>query len=302
MRHLLKIMIALTLLCTLAIGQISDPAAIDFALVKLRPDDDRLVLRVPGYFMYGNVVGDATLSATPDITLDSLVILTDYHERYWTVKVMARTTAALVTLEMREFGNNASRGKFIDTFTHTGGSQFWTDSLFKSVPGHTFDFSVCFNDTGSIDVDDEFRIYFSQTRLAQGSDLAALGTYSLPNTDTLTILTWDTLLTPADTVYTLALPADMGYLSLYIDQYPKVSTGISMFGVGLQTKIDDGPWAFPLSNNRSIVEVLVDSAAVDSGVVTERMNNVPGDSVRYAIWSKSAWDVILRKIRALWRD
>ena len=304
MRHLLKVVLLLAAFCMQAMGQISDPASIEFALVNRELEsDNRLVLLTPWYAMYGDIKGNSTLSASPDITADSMEILTDYHERYWTMTIKS-WDSPLLRLGLREFGFGAVREEFTDSFTLTnlGGGAFWTDSLFKNVSGHTFDWSVCFNDTSEIDVGDEFRFYFWKTRFIQGSDLGALGTFSLPHADTLTILAWDTLKTTADTIWTTAILGDVGYVSLFIDQYPNISTGISMFGVGIQTKIDNGPWAFPLDNNRSIVDVMIDSAAVDSGVVVERLNNVPADSVRFALWSKSAWDVIIRKVQALWRD
>jgi len=304
MRHLLKVVLLLAAFCVQAMGQISDPASIEFALVNRDLEsDNRLVLLTPWYAMYGDIKGNATLSASPDITADSMEILTNYHERYWTMTIKS-WDSPLLRLGLREFGFGAVREEFIDSFTLTnlGGGAFWTDSLFKNVSGHTFDWSVCFNDTSEIDVGDEFRFYFWKTRFIQGSDLGALGTFSLPHTDTLTVLTWDTLTATTDTIYTSAIPGDRGYVSLFVDQYPKINTNVSLFGVGLQVKIDDGEWARPLGTTRGILKVVIDSAAVDSGVVVERINNVPADSTRYAIWAKGAADVIIRKIRALWRD
>ena len=304
MRHLLKVVLLLAAFCMQAMGQISDPASIEFALVNRDLEsDNRLVLLTPWYAMYGDIKGNSTLSASPDITADSMEILTNYHERYWTMTIKSWDSPTL-GLELREFGFGAAREKFTDTFTLTnlGGGQFWTDSLFKSVGGHTFDWSVCFGDTADIDEDDEFRFYFWKTRFIQGSDLGALGTFSLPHADTITIATWDTVTAATDTFWTAAIPGDRGYVSLFIDQYPAINTNQSMFGLGLQVKIDDGEWARPLDNTGDKIKVLADSVVADSGVVVDRVNNVPADSVRYAVWGKAAFDIIFRKIRALWRD
>jgi len=304
MKYLLKIMIVLALFCTLAIGQISNPAPVSFKIVNRDPSViDGLILSVPWYTMYGDIRGDATLSATPDISPDSMEILTNYHERYWSIKITSWETPDL-ELELREFGYGAARGKFKDTFTLTnlGGGQFWTDSLFKSVAGHTFDWSVCFNDTSLINVNDEFRFYFWKSRLPVGSDLAALATYSLPSTDTTTIATWDTLGTPIDTFFTDAITGAYGYVSLFIDQWSQTAADTARFGVGLQVKISDGSWSFPLGVDQALLEIMVDSVCVDSGVVSERFNNIPADSTRFAFWALTNDNVVFRKIRALWRD
>lgn len=311
MRRLLIAVLMLAAFCVQAMGQITNPASIKFTLVNRDVEsDNRLVALTPWYTMHGNIKGDAALSAYPDISADSMEILTNYHERYWTITIKSWETPDL-ELELREYGFGAARGKFKDTFTLTnlGGGQFWTDSLFKNVAGHTFDWSVCFGDTADIDVNDEFRFYFWKTRFIPGAGIdlppdrfGALATFSLPGSDTLTIAAWDTITAAADTFYTTAVPGDMGYVSLFIDQYPLINTNISLFGVGLQVKMEDGEWSRPLGNTRDKVKTVVDSAACDSAVVSERINNIPADSVRYVFWGKGAADIIFRKIRALWRD
>jgi len=302
MRQLITVAFVIAAFCSHLIGQILTPSTIDFPLVRQAVEGgDRLVVLTPWYTMFGNIRGDAALSAQPDISADSMATLTGDRERYWSMKVVSRDGLEM-ELELREFGSGAARGSFKETVNHQGGSQWTTDSLFKDVSGHTFDWSVCFNDTAYIDAGDEFRFYFWRTRFAQGSDLAALGVYSLPSTDTLTIAAWDTITAITDTFYTGAVPGDVGYISLFIDQYPKVSGNVSSFGVGLQVKVADGEWSRPLGNSRDKIKTVVDSAACDSAVVSERIGNIPADSVRYVFWGKSAADIIFRKIRALWRD
>ena len=310
MRYLLAVVLMLALFCVSALAQNTDAESYSYEVAALdNREANRLIVLSPGYFMWSNVGGSVSvLSADPDVSPDSTEILTNYHERLWALTIKSRVGNHVV-VKVRESGPGAPRGEFTDNFDIVVGGHFWTDSLFKDVPGCTFDWTVCFADTGTIQVNDVIYFRYLKTRYVQGSGLdlpdnrfGALGTFSLPSSDTTTILVWDTITAATDTIWTTSVPADMGYITLFIDQYPKVNTNESLFGAGLQVKMDDGPWAFPVGNNQSIVEVLWDSAAVDSGVVVERVNNVPADSVRYAFWGKGAWDIIFRKVRALWRD
>ena len=305
MRYLLIVMLLfLSVFCGQVAAQDSNTEPISFLVLPNNTEEsDRLIVESQPYHMFGCVsgAGATILSVSPDITNDSIDVLTKYHERNWALTIKDIDDAT-VTVGLREYGRAAPRGEFIDKFTYTDQFRFRTDSLFKYVSGCTFDYTVTFADSSLIVEGEVYHVYFHKTRLLQASDLGALGIFSLPNADTLTILVWDTLTSAEDTIYTTAVPGDMGYTSLFIDQYPAINTNQSMFGLGLQVKIADGQWARPMDNTRDKVKVLADSVVADSAVVVDRVNNVPADSVRYAVWGKAAADVIIRAIKALWRD
>ena len=119
--------------------------------------------------------------------------------------------------------------------------------------------------------------------------------------DSLTIATYDTSSSKADTETTSAFTGRMGYVTLFLDAVPVTGTGV-IIGVGAQVKRKGSTIWYPgsLYSKNLIVS---DSIAFHDSVYALQLSLPPADSVRLDWWSmRPAMKAIMKQIHVLFRD
>ena len=119
--------------------------------------------------------------------------------------------------------------------------------------------------------------------------------------DTLTIASYDTSFSKADTETTAAFTGRMGYVTVFLDAVPVTSTG-TIIGVGAQVKPKGSTLWYPGSifSKNLIVN---DSIAFHDSLYAIQLTLVPADSVRLSWWSmRPAMKAIMKRVHVLFRD
>ena len=294
-------------------GQTTDPTATNFDI--LQPSDTDARLRVAPstpYFMSDSRVGTLLTAWSHTSSIDSMETITKGQDHHWVIRGVSQSqTDSLVVLSIEEYvtltGRKVGETKY-DTLDFT--------TLFPGAVGlaynHVNIFSVAptFNITTAalaaytnLTSRWAFYIYYSHEVLMEGSITGAMGTFSSPVLDSLTILVFDTLISTADTFYTDPVSGAYGYATLLIDKIPTPSTA-DIFGLGYQVKHKGATkWSGDLFGSGHLF-IIGDSLVMPVTDTTMAIDatHILADSVRYGFYGKSALRFIAERVKLLWRD
>ncbi len=273
------------------LGQITDPTQIVLEIKNPKPDDARLRVKTPGHLTWTSLDSVFRWVGSTTATLETY---TENREIDWHIKVVGIDSAQnRMTLEVTERGPGRNRRTWEQIVLWQSAVPVMNDSILPGI--------AVIMDTVAY-IGDETNLFFTYTEFATASIAGAMGTFSDPIIDSLTILALDTLYSAEDTFYTDPVPGNQGFMTMLIETIPITSTG-TRFGLGYQVKYAGASNWFGDLEDEGHLFILSDSLFMGTDSLrAARVQTIPADSTRFAIYGKSALRAILKKVKILWRD
>jgi hypothetical protein len=290
-------------------AQVTSAENTDFGI--LYPDASWPVAYCAPHILWDNRVGSPVDGMITDA--DSVWRYSNKKERHWIITLTtydstkattisdslggAGITLGQATFQVRSFEGDRALGSVTKVIDMPRGEHIYNLTL---VPGC----SIMFDHGRDLVIGETVYIYLMTHQLILGKG-NALAIWSLPSTDSLTILANDSLaIKSTDTTYTSAIPGQYGFITLFLTAYGATVDTVPCFGIEYQVKTVSGSWAGPIDYYNYTAFPLIDSLAVKHGETKAYWpTTTPADSIRFMLINKSTTGrSVVNKLKALWRD
>ena len=295
------VLLLITGLCSILKAQSSISSSTDFDVVQSRAGDIRLRVKTDPYIKWDNRSGSIVSSTISVLTsVDSLASYAENKDLQWVIVVEgASLTDSLVYLRRQEF--DLRSGRLIrtdrDTVNYSSTSSYRTgarlDSLtFKRTPMMNLNLNTWAVLSQPIAKTYATHVYLLHEKMVPGSTSGSIATYSIPQVDSLTIASRDTLKggLMGDTLYCSAISGEYGYTSVFVE-----SDSNMVCILGYQVKMRGSNWAAPMDSLIGFFKA-VNPAYVNSGAPRAYwVSTTPADSVRFMIINNMTGRGLLKK-------